>query len=408
VATIRKRTYPDGTIRWQVMIRREGHKHRAATFHTRTDAQRWARSQEIEMEEDATGLVGEAHRHTVSDLLASYRKQVLPKLQDTTRRPYAIHLKYWEAELGTVRLAELHPAMIAERRDNLLAQGKSPATVNRYLASLASALTAGVKLWHWLPASPMRGVQKPSERGNERRRFLTEDELDKLIGACHQSESPDLLLAVLLAVTTGGRQAEILGLRWRDVDWERDLINLRQGIDTLTKGGTRSAALAGAVAPLLKARYDAFLAREALLKPPTPDPEGQLIFPSRVTRSKPVNLRRPFTTALARAGIKNFVWHDLRHSAASFLAKGGASLVEIGAVLGHRSANTSKRYAHLVEGHVHDLTRAMADRLLPPAAPAGESRSAKNEGKSPAEAEKNAKNATEGPNSKILLPDDAA
>lgn len=89
-----------------------------------------------------------------------------------------------------------------------------------------------------------------------------------------------------------------------------------------------------------------------------------LVFPSRVTRSKPVALRTLWETALKRAGIEGFKWHDLRHSAASFLAKGGASLLEIGAVLGHKSANTTKRYAHLTEQHTHDLVRGMAERLL--------------------------------------------
>jgi integrase len=292
-------------------------------------------------------------------------------------------------------LADLHPARIAERRDVLLAKGLAPATVRRYLATLASALTAAVQMFHWLPASPMRGVHQPSERGSQRNRFLSEDELGRLVAACHQSESPDLLLAVLLAVGTGARQGEVLALRWRDVDWARKLVLLRQGVDSATKGGARGAALGAAVAPLLRARYEAGRARALLRGLALEELEGELIFPSRVSRSRPVCLRRPFMTALRRAGIEGFVWHDLRHSAASFLAADGASLLEIGAVLGHRSANTTKRYSHLVEGHVHDLTRAMADRVLLPTAADDVNRG-----------RKGAEKASPGPNSTKALGDE--
>ena len=360
---IRKVPQKDGSVHWQVQVRLEGHRPRVKTFNTLSDARRWKRAQEIEIQGDDSGITSEAHRHTLAELIAQYRAQVLPELRPTTQRPYQTHLAWWEAKLGALHLNEIHPHRIAACRDELTRSGKAPATVLRYLATLASVLTAGVQRWNWLTDSPMRQIHKPTVRNN-RARFLDEQELDSLLDACHRSESPDLLLAVLLAISTGARQGEIMNLRWRDIDWPRHLLQLRAGVDTTTKGGARSASLAAEVLPLLKARHEAFQAREALAKVPSRDPGAELVFPSRVSRSAPVNLRRPFMTALARAGITGFVWHDLRHSAASFLAKDGASLVEIGAVLGHRSANTTKRYSHLVEGHIHGLTRAMASRLL--------------------------------------------
>ncbi len=367
MASFRKVPQADGSVHWMAIIRREGRTTFTKTLPNLSSAKRWARAAEIEIAEDNAGITSEAHRHTLRDLIERYRKEVLPTKQATTRGPYQVHLSWWEGELGAVRLCDLHPQKIGACRDKLAESGKAPATVNRYLASLGAALTAAVKLWHWLPASPLRQVAKPTEH-NQRSRFLSETDLDNLLAACHRSESPDLLLAVLLSITTGARQGEIGWLRWRDVDWERSLLQLRQdpAAQTTTKGGARSVALVAAVAPLLRARYTAFLAKDQLSRLPSPDPEGELIFPSRVTRFRPVNLRRPFMTALERAGIEGFHWHDLRHSAASFLAKGGASLLEIGAVLGHKSANTTLRYAHLVDQHSHDLTHAMANKLLNP------------------------------------------
>ena len=132
----------------------------------------------------------------------------MPTLRPTTQGPYRLHLQWWEAQLGALRLSDLHPQKIAACRDLLTEAGKAPATVNRYLATLGAALTAAVQEWHWLPASPLRQVAKRTEH-NQRNRFLTTEELDNLLGACHRSESPDLLLAVLLAITTGARQGEI-------------------------------------------------------------------------------------------------------------------------------------------------------------------------------------------------------
>lgn len=350
MATIRKLPQKDGSFHWQAVVRKEGRPARYATFHTRTDAVRWARTQEVDLERDDSGITTEAHRHTLQQAIDRYRREVLPELRPSTQYSYQIHLVWWEAQLGTLHLAELHPARIATCRDLLIKAGKSPATVTRYLATLASVITAAVRRWHWLPSSPLAQVSKPTVR-NERQRFLTEDELSRLLAACRESSSRDLLLAVLLAVSTGARQGEILGLRWRDIDLERGILHLRAGIETVTKGGSRSVALAAEVAPLLEARAATGTLAE------------DLIFPSRVTRRHPIDLRKPFSTALERACIKDFHWHDLRHACASFLAKDGASLLEIGAILGHRNASTTKRYSHLTEDHAHELTRRMSRRL---------------------------------------------
>lgn len=358
MATIRKLPQKDGSLHWQAIVRKEGRPARYQTFHTRTDAVRWARTQEVEIQGDDTGITTEAHRHTLGQLLERYRLEVLPDLRPSTQPNYQRHLTWWATQLGTLKLAEIHPARIAACRD-LLLKSRQPATVNRYLATLGAALTAAVQLWHWLPSSPLKGVHKPSEAGNERTRFLSEDELSRLLAACRASTSPDLYLAVLLAISTGARAGEVLELRWHDIDLERGILHLRAGVTTTTKGGSRGVALAAEVAPLLRDRYTRFLASTRL-----PDPGAALVFPSRVTRSQPIDLRKPFETALARAGISDFHWHDLRHSAASFLARAGASLLEIGAVLGHKSPTTTKRYSHLTEQHAHDLTRAMSRRLL--------------------------------------------
>jgi integrase len=357
MATITKINRPAGPV-YKARIRPDGRPELSRTFKNRSDAAKWARAREVERDRDDSGLVSEGQKHTLAEAIARYREEVLPELRPETARKYAQHLEHWAPRLGHLRLSEVTPQKIAAVRDELAADERAPATRNRYLATIASVLTACVKRWHWLASSPMQGVAKPTE-ANGGTRFLSDDELERLLTACRASVSPDLLVAVMLSITTGARQGEILGLRWRDVDLDAGILRLRVDAETTTKGGIRTLPIAPQAVSLLLARRETRRASKV-----TPLRDDGYVFPSRVTNSKPVTLRRPWETALHRAGIEGFRWHDLRHSAASFLAKGGASLLEIGAVLGHKSANTTRRYAHLTEQHTNDLVLSLADKLL--------------------------------------------
>ena len=92
--------------------------------------------------------------------------------------------------------------------------------------------------------------------------------------------------------------------------------------------------------------------------------DSELVFPGRTRNPKPVDLRTPFETALKRAGIEDFRWHDLRHTAASYLAMGGASLAEIAEILGHKTLAMVKRYAHLSDSHVAGVVERMNAKFL--------------------------------------------
>ncbi len=362
MATITKIVRPTGP-RYKARIRRDNQPELSRTFKNRSDAVKWAKAQEVEIQRDDSGLTNEAQRHTFADAVKCYRRDILPTKSATTARPYALHLDYWVGRFGHLRLSEITPARIGDARDKLRDEGREPATVARYLATLGAVMTACVKEWHWLAVSPLRGVKKPKV-DNGRTRHLSREELTLLLDACRRSESPDLYLVVLLSLTTGARQQELLGLRWKDADLQAGLLHLRVGSENSTKGGIRSAPIAPEALALLKARKEARASKEAAAGKVRNLRDLGLIFPARVTATKPVDLRTPWKTALRRAGIENFRWHDMRHSAASFLAERGASLLEIGAVLGHKSPATTKRYAHLVESHTHDLVREMTAALF--------------------------------------------
>lgn len=363
MATISKLQRASGTV-YKARVRRAGQNGQISkTFPTRTAAERWARKIEGAIVDDNAGLTSEGQKHTLRETVAQYRVDKLPKLRPSTARAYEDHLEYWESSLGHLRLSEITPARIADHRDRLQ-EGRAPATVSRYLATLASVLTFAKKSKHWLKDSPMDAVEKPIV-SNGKTRFLSQDELKRLLEACKSSESPDLYLAVLISITTGARQGEVFGLRWCDVDLVGGALFLRADNQTRTKGGVRRVGIASQVRPLLEERLDALKLKCKGADGDEKDmPERGLVFPSRISTKQPVDLRTPFWTALRRAGIENFRWHDLRHSAASFMAANGASLLEIGTVLGHKSSNTTKRYAHLTEQATDILVQNTADKVL--------------------------------------------
>ncbi len=89
-----------------------------------------------------------------------------------------------------------------------------------------------------------------------------------------------------------------------------------------------------------------------------------LVFPAPHSQSKPIDIRSAWETALRKAGIANFRFHDLRHTAASYLAMNQASLLEIGTLLGHKTVQMTKRYAHLSNAHIYATATNLNNKLF--------------------------------------------
>ena len=353
MATIVFRKTRKGTI-FQVKVRLKGFPSQCATFARKTDAARWASATETHLRE-ARHFPQEPAQHTLGELIERYQRDVLP-LKPKNAQNQSRQLDWWKAQLGGLMLSEISPAQIAECRDRLLTtpsrRGKrrSPATAVRYLAALSHAYSVALREWGWVNENPLRRIVKPKEpRG--RVRFLDEAERDGLLQACRESNNPLLYSIVVLAIATGMRRGELMALQWSQVDFSRQTITLHE-----TKNGERR------VIPLVGHALHLLLALQQRCRTDT-----ALVFPSP-TVQKPVDITKAWKNAVARAGLQDFRFHDLRHTAASYLAQGGATPLDIAAVLGHKTLAMVKRYAHLSEPRMREVVADMNERIFRPSA----------------------------------------
>lgn len=211
------------------------------------------------------------------------------------------------------------------------AKAKSTATLNRYMVAIAAVFTWAIEQRlspkNWV--HPCRGIKRLPE-SDGRVRFLDAAERTRLFEACKESQYPRLFAMALMAMKTGARRGELLALTWRDIDLESGIASLGR-----TKNGDRRTLVllpdvVEALAPFQSSDLDRY------------------VFGS--VRSKyqvPTSIDSAWRDAVARARIKNFKFHDLRHCCASYMAQAGIPLNVIAEVLGHRKLDMTKRYAHL-------------------------------------------------------------
>lgn len=342
MATIEKRITPNGKIAYRVKVRLQGVKD-SETFPSKAEAKRWGQKREAEIHEGKH--LKDAGKDTLRETIERYIEKVLPTKPRSAKSQYH-QLIWWRDNLGDELLAKITPKDIGEMRDKLAAT-RGPATTHHYLMALSHVFTMAVNEWGLIENSPFPKVKKPKLPGG-RVRYLSDDERARLLKACKESSNPYLYTIVVLALSTGARKMELLGLRWRDIDLSRGVITLDQ-----TKNGQRRALpLAGHALELMKAHAEARGASP-----------NDLVFPNHAG-TKPLDIHYPWIEALKQAGITNFKMHDCRHSAASYLAMSGASLIELAEVLGHKSLSMVRRYSHLSEAHTSKVVAAMNEKIF--------------------------------------------
>lgn len=229
--------------------------------------------------------------------------------------------------------AQITPMLVEkfkkERREGLTRykRARQPATVNRELAVLSKIFTLAIDAGAAY-SNPCLRVRK-LRMDNARNRYLSAEEETSLMKALENA--PSYMRAIVtLAINTGMRRGEILNLRWVDVDFARGVIYVRQ-----TKTGKDRVIPMNA------------LVREALEGQQQEDSE--YVFVSPRTSGRLVEIKKAFRAACNAAGLHDFRFHDLRHTAATKLADAGADAFTIAAILGHSTIQMSARYTHATD-----------------------------------------------------------
>ncbi|HIF60711.1 MAG TPA: site-specific integrase [Rhodospirillales bacterium] len=234
------------------------------------------------------------------------------------------HVKKAVKEFGAAK------AFTTDGTGNKSNKTRSSNTVIRYKAVLSAMFKYAIRE-DYLKENPVDGVYIEATP-NKIERYLSDEERIKLLAECKNSTWNKMYLLVLLAITTGMRKSELMGLHWADIDFDKGLARL-----TDTKNGeSRNNPIPEiTLTELRKFRQVG----------------NSLIFNSPTRIERPFEFRKQWSGALDRASIESFRFHDLRHTAASYLVMAGATLYETAQVLGHKSTQTTERYAHLSTDH---------------------------------------------------------
>ena len=306
---------------YRVLIRQAGMSSVTKTFNTKRLANKFV----SDIESDRSLLVAHTQSKSKMPLKLVIDEYLNKEFKGSRPNEYKQKLTFWIGAIGNQPIIDITTTDIIEALGTLPGHFKN-ATINRYIAAISVVFSYACREYG-LQVNPIRKISSLPEN-NERTRFLSEAERTRLFKACRASQWDKLYLLVLLAITTGARKGELTKLGWGDIDFDR-----RTAYVATTKNGQPK------VLPLTDS-----VIRELQL---FDTKDNSLIFASKVKKDAPYCFTKPWKKALEDADIKDFRFHDLRHTCASYLAQSGASLLEISFVLGHKQISVTQRYAHL-------------------------------------------------------------
>lgn len=245
---------------------------------------------------------------------------------------------------GDVPLRRFDTRIVETFQSERIKQNKNkPATVNRLVATLKHMFTKAEE-WEMVEEAVLKKVRKAKllPENNRRLRYLAEEEAERLLQSCE----PHLRPVVQVALNTGMRKQEILQLEWeKNIDLKNGFILLSD-----TKNGERREI------PINDAVRSALEKQVRRLDVPW-------VFYNPETGGKWCDLKRSFYAALRRTGIKDFRFHDLRHTFASHLVMAGVDITTVKELLGHKTLSMTLRYAHLAPSHKVAAVDLLGQRL---------------------------------------------
>lgn len=337
---IRKR---NGKWYFDFMIRSVRYRSVISTAKTKQDA--------LKAEAEARQLVHEGRykQQTVPNLFAEFADQVFLPWSKVNKRNYDTDrwiVRELSEFFGKYEFPQISPILVEKfKREIGARKTKSgglykPQTVNHFLNLLGRifemAIDAGL-----VAINPVRRVKKRT-CDNRRTKFLSRDEVAALIGVC-TGKREYLASIIRMAVNTGMRRGEILGLKWADVDLFARTIYIRQS----KTGKPRTIPVNSELMEVLAA----IRAR---------DEKNDYVFFNQRTKKPIRDVRGSFKAACRQIGLVGVNFHDLRHTAPSWLAEAGVDAFTIANILGHSSIQTSLRYTHASDSRKREAVEILS------------------------------------------------
>jgi integrase len=292
---------------------------------------------------------------TIADLVEAWRQDIdandPPRLRPSTRREYEGMIGQWILPaLGKRAVVDVTADDVKKLHLRITKEGKNRGTPRRadLVLSLVSALfTLAIKEKKWRADNPVQGVRRNG--GETRFRMLTAAEIARLIASIQQCRHVAPRRAVLILMATGARRAEVLGMRWSQIDlaagtWVKPPRSTKQKRLHVVPLSTWAREVLAAIDREQQAQA------ERAVKP-----MSQWVFPAEGLRDKNGNprdepvkeIRTTWGNICRRANLRDLHLHDLRHVFGSYLASRGTSLYMIGQLLGHSQSKTTQIYSHI-------------------------------------------------------------
>ena len=234
---------------------------------------------------------------------------------------------------GEIPLKRFNTSIVDQLQTDLISKGYKPASNNKITNILKHMFNKATE-WEMVGSETLKRIRKvkPLKDEGKRLRYLSIEECNALINVCDNHLKP----IVVTALNTGMRRGEILNLKWDQVDLKHGFILLDR-----TKNGERREI------PINRTLEALFLDKSLIRRIDIP-----YVFYDPVTGNPYQDVKRSFNTALRKAKIRDFHFHDLRHTFASHLVMSGVDITTVSRLLGHKSLSMTLRYSHLAPSHM--------------------------------------------------------
>jgi integrase len=303
--------------KYQCSVRRKGFKYIYKTFIQKSDAIKWQKQIEVEMQQNSFRDISNASKTTLKSVLERHLNERIKEV----REPAKIKSRFntlCKSNIVNLFLSQLSPNIFAEYRDKRIKSGISPSTIIKELCLFSVAIKRAMTVYNcWLPENPVLNSIKPKENLPRNRR-LEEGEFDKLMIACKNKFNQSSIFwcsMIEFSIETATRLNEQLTLLWQNISFDKMTIRIESKHSK--NGSERFIPMTPRVIEILKS-----LPRSI---------DGRL-FPYSNH-----NFNRSWRSICRLAGINNLRWHDLRREGCSRLLEKGLSVSEVQMFTGHKT-----------------------------------------------------------------------